>query len=343
YKNGTVQDLTDWVKAQSWFNDLDPSAVAACTAPDGRIYCVPAAILPHVVFAWKDHFPNGFPKTPEAFKEAAAALKAKGVFAITYFGSTVSDGEGTVRFTNTVIKSFGGTFDDGQGNMKLDTPENRAAIEFVREIIAAGYVHPLSWEGTTTPFIEEEPMKTAEAASFPTGIFGYRYINPLKAPNGNQYNKRSEEDMLDAITAGDVIIAPFFAPQGRKPGCNLSVTGFVIPVGAKNPDAAKDYINWIMTKEQNPDWVLGPGGGFPALRTVLPEIKARRPVAKAFYEQAAAAVAASECRPWYGTLERRKEARKIIQTTFYRLTKEDPTADISAVLKAAEQEYNKGN
>lgn len=76
---------------------------------------------------------------------------------------------------------------------------------------------------------------------------------------------------------------------------------------------------------------------------MLPEIEARMPVAKAFYEQAAAAVAASECRPWYGTLERRNEAKKIIQTAIFKLVKEDPTADISAVLKAAEEEYNKGN
>ncbi len=342
-KNGVVQDLTDWIKAQPWFADLDPSAVAACTGPDGRIYCVPVAITPQIVFVWRDHFPNGYPKTPEEFKQQAEALKAKGIAAITFFGSTAFDGEGTPRFTNTLIKSFGGTFDDGQGNMKLDTPENRSAIEFLREIVAAGYVHPRTWDGTTTPFIEEEPMKTAEAASFPTGIFGYRYVNPLKAPSGKEYNKGNEEDMLDAITAGDVFIAPMFAPSGKKPGCGLGVTGFVIPVGAKNPEAAKDYINWIMTPEQNPDWVLGPGGGFPALRSILPLIEERVPVAKAFYEQAAKAVAASECRPWYGSLERRDEAKKIIQNTIYRLVKEDPTADISEALKAAEEEYNRNN
>jgi hypothetical protein len=89
--------------------------------------------------------------------------------------------------------------------------------------------------------------------------------------------------------------------------------------------------------------VLGPGGGFPALRSMLPEIEARAPVAKAFYEQAAAAVAASQCRPWYGSLERRNEAKKIIQTAVYKLVKEDPSADISATLKAAEEEYNRGN
>ena len=35
-KNGAIQYLTDWIKAQSWFSDLDPSAVAACTARMAR-------------------------------------------------------------------------------------------------------------------------------------------------------------------------------------------------------------------------------------------------------------------------------------------------------------------
>ena len=34
-------------------------------------------------------------------------------------------------------------------------------------------------------------------------MFGYRYIRPLTAPNGNQYTTETEQDMLDAIDAGD--------------------------------------------------------------------------------------------------------------------------------------------
>jgi hypothetical protein len=34
-----------------------------------------------------------------------------------------------------------------QGNMLLDTPENAAAIEFMREIIANGYVPEIAFAG----------------------------------------------------------------------------------------------------------------------------------------------------------------------------------------------------
>ena len=75
--------------------------------------------------------------------------------------------------------------------------------------------------------------------------------------------------MLDAIAAGDVFLAPMFAPEGQTPGCGNDIMGFSIPVGAQNVEAAYDYINWEMTPEQNPALVLGPGGGFPANRAIL--------------------------------------------------------------------------
>ena len=336
-KNGAVQDITDWAKAQSWFANLDPAAVATCTV-DGKLYCIPVAESPQVVFYWTAHFPNGFPKNPADFLKDAEALKAKKVKAITFFGSTAFDGGGIGRFINTVFKSYGGKFDDGAGKMLLNTPENIKTIEFLREIVSKGYVTDESFQGTSTPFIEEEPMKTAIAASFPTGIFGYRYVNPLKAPSGKEYATKTEQDMLDAIAAGDVAVGPFFADEGKKPGCDTASSSFIISKGAKNIEAAHDYINWIMSPEQNAKWVQGPGGGFPALRTTLTE----KTFATPFYKQAAAATAASTCAPWYGSLDRRQEAQKIIMSAVYKLMKEDTKADIAATLKTAEEEYNKG-
>jgi multiple sugar transport system substrate-binding protein len=339
YKNGTLEDLTEWAQAQTWFKDLDSTGVQQCTGPDGKLYCIPIAQTPQLVFYWTAHYPDGFPKTQAEFMTQAEALKAKNVYAITFFGSTAFDGLGTERFIWTAVSSFGGTFDDGSGKMTLNTPENVKAIEWMREIVQKEYAHPRSFDGTQTPFIEEEPMKTAEAASFPTGIFGYRYVNPLKSPSGKEYNTKTEQDMLDAIAAGDVALSPFFTPDGStKPGCGIGVTGFVIPKGAKNMEAAHDYINWVMSPEQNAKWVQGPGGGFPSLKVTLEDAAFKTP----FFEQAAKVSADSACRPWYGSLDRKDEAQKTIMTAVYKLIKEDPSADIAATLTAAEGEYNQG-
>jgi multiple sugar transport system substrate-binding protein len=336
YRNGTVQDIREWAEAQSWYADVDQNALAVCTGPDGGLYCLPVAQGPQVVFVWKDRFPDGYPTTPEEFLARAEELKAEGLYAITFFGSTDFDGEGITRFMWTAISSFGGTLDDGEGNMRLNTPENIAAIEFIRTIVTEGYAPEIAFAGQ---FQEENAFKDASAGSFPTGIFGYRYVNPLTAPNGNLYEKGNEEDMLDAITAGDVYLAPFLAAEGQEPGCNTGAGGFAIPTGAQNVEAAYDYINWIMSEEQNAAWVLGPGGGFPTLTTT----QEKEQFQSAFYQQASEVVAASVCTPWYGSLERRDEAKSLVMDTIYTLIKEDPTADIAAALVAAEEEYNAGN
>ena len=211
YRNGTLQDLPQWAEAQSWYSDLDKSALESCKAPDGELYCIPLAQQPQIVFAWTDRFPNGYPKTPAEFMEQAEALKAEGLYAVTYFGSTDKGGTGIKRAMFTILSSFGGSLDDGEGNMLLNTPENIAAIEFMREIVAKGYVPEIAFAGG---FQEEEAFKDSSAASIPTGLNGYRYVNPLTAPNGTKYEKGNENDFLDAIAAGDIFITPFFSAEG---------------------------------------------------------------------------------------------------------------------------------
>ena len=110
-------------------------------------------------------------------------------------------------------------------------------------------------------------------------------------------------------------------------------------MGAKNAEAAKDYINWIMEPGQNADWVLRPGGGFPVLSATQSAEQFQSP----FYLEAAEVIAQSACSPWYGSLERLAEAKKLGMAAIYKVIKEDPTADIAAELQAAQDEYNAGN
>jgi multiple sugar transport system substrate-binding protein len=332
-RNGVLQDFTDWAQAQPWYDGMDPNAVAACTI-DGKLFCFPIAETPQVTFAWTDHFPNGYPKTPEEFEAEAERLMAEGVNIWTYFGSTDFDGNGATRATWTVLSSFGGTYSDDEGNMQLNTPENVAAVEFLRKAAQEGWTTEVSFAGG---FQEEEAFKDASAASIPTGIFGYRYIRPLTAPNGNTYTTETEQDMLDAIEAGDVMVTPFFAAEGQEPGCGLALSVLVMPVGAKNPEAAYDYINWIMTDpEQNADWVIRGAAGLPVLLETFdqPQFQTQ------FYQEAKDTVEASACRPWQGTLEQTAAAQPVIMNVIYKLVKEDPTADIATALQEAQDEYN---
>ena len=337
YNNGTMQDLRPWAEQQDWYADMDPGAMESCTAPDGALLCIPLVSRPHLTYVWADHFPNGYPTTPEGFLEEAARLKEDGIYAWTYFGSTAFGGNSASRMYWALISSFGGTYDDGQGNMLLNTPENIAAIEFLRTTVELEYNPEVVWAGD---FLEEQAFMDASAGAIPTGLFGYRYINPLTAPDGTEYNKGNEEDMLDAIADGQVVLRPMFAPEGQVPGCNLYTSGLFMPVGAQNPEGGYALINWLLTNQDNYiEWVIGPGAGFPTLRTAqqAPEMQAP------FYVEAASAVNASVCTPHFGTLERVSEAEELIATAIYNLIKQDPTLDIASTLQAAQDQYNAGN
>lgn len=335
--NGALMDITEWVMAQDWYSDLEPSGLLACTGPDGKIYCVPTAERPHLTYVWADRYPNGYPTTPEQFMVEAERIKSEGFFAWTYFGSTAYGGSAAGRMYFSLLASFGGGYDDGQGNMELNTPENIAAITFLRETVAKGYNPDTVFAGD---FLEENSFKDASAGAIPTGLFGYRYINPLTAPNGTAYDMGSSEDMINAITAGDVVMRPMFAPEGMVPGCNLDIQGLGIPTGAKNVDAAYDHINWVMGDlTRHIEYVLGPGAGFPALVSAqaLPEMQTP------FYLEAAGAINKSVCRNWAGSLERPSEAAESIANVIFTLIKAEPTLDIATELQKVQDEYNANN
>ena len=94
-----------------------------------------------------------------------------------------------------------------------------------------------------------------------------------------------------------------------------------------------------MAPEQNPAYVLGPGAGFPANLSMLDAEELDLP----FYREAAKALEASVCTPWFGSLDRREEAQTLIINAIYKLIKENPNADIVTELTRAEEEYNAGN
>ena len=118
------------------------------------------------------------------------ALKAEGKYAMTFFGSTAFDGNGAGRAVWQTIKSFGGGYDDGNGKLKLNTPENVAAIAWLREMVQKGYVPEIAFAGG---FQEEQAFMDSSAGAFPTGLFGYRYLNPLTAPERHEVRKEKRE------------------------------------------------------------------------------------------------------------------------------------------------------
>jgi hypothetical protein len=94
-----------------------------------------------------------------------------------------------------------------------------------------------------------------------------------------------------------------------------------------------------MAPEQGVDWVLNAGGGVPVI-DYLAEAAAFQ---TEIFQKGVAAAAASNCRPWYGSLLHIPEAKVIIANVIFDLIKGNPTADIAEALTAAQEAYNTAN
>ena len=82
-----------------------------------------------------------------------------------------------------------------------------------------------------------------------------------------------------------------------------------------------------------------PGGGVPVAGTIRKDPAFQTEI----FQQGAAALDASNCSPWYGSLSRIPDAKKIISETMFDLLKGNPDADIAVALTAAEEQYNSNN
>src|SRR5579859_2440466 len=184
-QNGTLTDLTDYVKNASWYKDLSPAALQGCTAPDGKILCVPTSAATTLIYYWKDAYPDGFPDTTAKLLDAAKAIQAKDK---TKFAMTMKASEKfAIELTYFgLFGSYGGTIADKDGKAAWASPESVAAAQFLRDL----FVNKYAPEVDLAPgFDDEEPFKRGDALAFMAGSWSYVYLAPLNAPDGTKFDK----------------------------------------------------------------------------------------------------------------------------------------------------------
>lgn len=326
-QNGTLTDLTDFVKGASWYKDLSPSALATCTTPDGKILCVPTSTASTLVYYWKDLYPNGFPKTTDDLTAAAKDLKDKGKFAVTMKASEKFSVE-TTYFG--LIKSFGGEIADKDGKAAWANDGAVKAISFVRDL----FVNKNAPEVALAPgFDDEEPYKRGDAAGFLAGSWSYVYLNPLTAPDGTVFDKGAES-VEAAFDAGKMGFAEPLAAPGGKPVAFAVSTGWAIPKGAVNVDAAKAFIDAQMTTKSNRDFAVA-YGALPSLTSALADDAFQTP-----YWKAVAQIQKDYALP-APSLSDYDKGLTLLGDTINKLIT-NPSLDIMKELQAAQDEFNAG-
>ncbi len=331
FKNGDLVDLTAFVKGASWFKDVDAGALAACTAPDGKIYCVPTSVAGETVYYWKDYFPSGFPATAQALLDAAKPFKAKNPdkFIVTLKGSE------NISLQMTwfpLIVSAGGTIADpktGMANWAND--KTVAVVAWARELFGNKYA-PADLD-LSKGFDDETPFTKAEAASFLAGSWSYVYLNPLTAPDGTTFNNDAAS-VQKAFDAGKMGFAPPLAWEGGKPVSMITGTAYAIPLGAKNIDGAKAFINYSLSTKADADYAVA-YGALPALVSSLADPNLSTGYWKAIAENQQKY---AQVPPALADFDKGVAA---LTDTINKLVS-DPSLDIMKELQAAQDNYNKG-
>lgn len=336
-QNGSLTDLTDWVKTRPWFADLDPAALAACTTSDGKILCVPAHTAVHFLYYWTDTYPEGVPATTDAFLAKAAELKAANPNAFAFTGK-LAERTSVERFYYNLIVSYGGQIADSEGRAVWANEATVKTVEFARALFANGYA---AQESLAPGFDNEQPFMRGEAGAFVAGSYSYVYLTPITAPDGTEFKGEItgafDPEALSAgaaLKAGKLGIAPHFAAPGGKPAALVLASAWGIPMGAQNVEAAQAFIDFQMTTPENIVYSAA-YGALPALISAAAAEEFQTPywveVAKIQREYAVPA-------PTFADYDK---GMTLLSDTIVRLIT-NPSLDIMATLQAAQDEYNAG-
>jgi multiple sugar transport system substrate-binding protein len=326
--NGTLMDLTDYVKSAPWAADLSPAALAACTAPDGRILCVPSNTSATMTYYWTAAYPDGFPADTEALLAAAPGFKDQGNYAMT-FKSAEAFASGLIFFS--LVHSFGGRYAADDGTVAWATPETVKAVEFLRTMFAEGYAPDVA---LAAGFDFETPFKDGSAGGFAAGSWSYVYLNPLTSFDGTSFDNGSAS-VETALKDGTLGIAPPLAAPGGQPASLVASSAWGIPVGSKDVETAKAFIDYQMTPARNVDFAVS-YGGLPVLGEALKDPT----FADSPYWQEVLKIQEAYGKPADPLLEYDKATTKFADVVVQLI--QNPDADILTELQKAQDELNAG-
>jgi ABC-type glycerol-3-phosphate transport system substrate-binding protein len=257
-KNGSLQDITDYVTSSPWYDQVSEIALKTCQGPDGKFYCVPFTTLSRLTYYYTDAYPDGLPATTDELLAAAPALKEQGLFALTGKASEV---QGVEVWWWGLTKSFGGSFANADGSISWANAGTQKAIEWTRELVNNGYAP----EVILAPgFDDEIPMMNGQAGAFNAGSWSYVWLNPLTTPGGDVIDE-GPNSVEVALNTGELGLAPCIAAPGSDPVILVDGLGWGIPVGAENVDGAKAFIDYMMGTTVNVD-VSVAWGGMPTIK-----------------------------------------------------------------------------
>jgi multiple sugar transport system substrate-binding protein len=179
----------------------------------------------------------GFDALPQDFAgvlKLCQALKARGTPAGMALGHATGDANG---WTHWALWGFGGRLADEHNNVAINSKETIAALEYAKELYQTFIPGTLSW------------LDPSNNKAFLAGEIGLT-INGISI----YYSaKTSPDPKLNAIAADIQHAYDPIGPIGKRANGGLMLPAFVFKY-SKYPNAAKEYLRFMMEKEQYEPW-----------------------------------------------------------------------------------------
>jgi multiple sugar transport system substrate-binding protein len=183
-----------------------------------------------------------FPKTTDDFLKMYKTLKEKG----TPGGMALGNATGDSTWCNWLVWAFGGQLVDKNNKVVIDSPETIKALEYGKELYANFIPGTLSWldPNNNKAFLDGQLSVTNNGISI-------------------YYAAKNSTDPKVHELAADINHAVFpIGPVGVPTESHLFFNQMVMKY-TKYPQAAKEFLRFMMEKEQFDPWLVG-GGGYVA-------------------------------------------------------------------------------
>ena len=182
---------------------------------------------------------DSFPKDTAGFLAMCKALHAKGTPPGMALGNATGDG----LWTNWLIWSHGGQLVDKNNKVIIDSPQTIKALEYAKELYQTFIPGTLSWldPNNNKAFLDSQISVTNNGISI-------------------YYAAKNSTDPKVKELAADINHASFpVGPVGVATESHLFFNQMIMKY-TKYPNAAKEFLRFMMEKEQFDPWLTGAGG-----------------------------------------------------------------------------------
>ncbi len=175
-----------------------------------------------------------WPSDLDGMLKACQALKAKGTPGGLALGNAVGDGN---TWAHWIVWAFGGKMVDEKDQVVINSPETIAALEYCKQLYETFVPGTLSWldANNNKAFIDGQVSWTINGISI-------------------YYAAKTSQDPKIKAMAADIQHAVLpMGKVGRPTELHLTVPAMVFKY-TKYPQAAKDYIRFMLEREQYVPW-----------------------------------------------------------------------------------------